>query len=58
MAMLRRLHTVWTRWRFERAFAKELRAVARQRAKHAETKPSQTELQARVHDALRRKLSA
>lgn len=56
--MFRRLKAWWIRTRFERAFAAELRRVAAERARHAQVKPSQAELQARVHDALARRLSA
>ena len=56
--MFRKLRTIWTRWRFERAFAAELRRVAIQRGRHDLVKPSRAELQARAHDALARRLSA
>ncbi len=58
MSLYRRLRSMWTRWRFERAFAAELRRVKVQQAKHAKVEPSRAELQARVHDALARKGSA
>lgn len=56
--MIRAFRAFITRWRFKRAFAQELRRIEAQRARHAQVKPTQAELQARVHDALRRGLSA
>ncbi len=47
-----------TRWRFERAFASEMRRVEAERARHARVRDAEAALQARVHDALRRRVSA
>ena len=51
--MIRFLKAFFIRKRFERAFAAELRRVAVQRKRHAKVKPTQAELQTRLHDALR-----
>lgn len=56
--MFARLKAWITRRRFERAFAADLKRIEDRRARHAQVRPTQAELQACVHDALARKLSA
>lgn len=46
------------RARFEQAFAIELRRVDEERARHANVNAARAVLEARVNDALRRKVSA
>lgn len=56
--MLKLFRRWQTRHRFKQAFKADLKRIEDQRARHAQVKPSQAELQARVHDALRRRVSA
>lgn len=56
--MLKLFRRWLTRHRFEQAFKADLKRIEGQRARHAQVKPSQAELQAAIPDALARKLSA
>lgn len=56
--MLGRLKAWLARRRFERAFAAELERVAAERQRHGRVNDARAMLEARVTDALRRRLSA
>lgn len=55
---MRWLRAYLIRRRFERLFFAEMQRVKAQQLAHLQVKPSQCHLQERVHDALRRGLSA